>query len=91
LLDGETRVSRLGNGGPEDIEHTDVRLLAGDAPEPPKESSRFGAGELPHAADTEPIEITQQGGSDGNEILQPAMVLFHITSLTAPHPATSLI
>jgi len=83
LLGGEAVITRLGHGGPEDVEHTDVRLLPGDTPEPLIESLGVKAGELGHAADTEPIEITQHGGSDGNKVLQPATVPFHITSLTA--------
>lgn len=91
MLGGEAVVTRLGDGGPEDVEHTDVRPLPGDTREPLIESSGVQAGELRHAADTEPIKVTQHGGSDGNQVLQPATVPFHITSLTAPRARTSLI
>jgi len=91
LLGGEAGVTRLGDGGPEDVKHTDVRPLPGDTPEPLIENLGVKAGQLRHAADTEPIEVTEHGGSDGNEVLQPPTVPFHIASLTAPRPGTSLI
>jgi len=68
LLGREAGIAGLGDGGPEDVEHADVGPLPGDAPEAFIEGFGVEARELVHAADAEPTEIAQQGGSHTNQV-----------------------
>ena len=58
----------LSDCGPQDVEHADVGPLPGDAPEALIEGVGVEARKFAHAADAQPSEITQHGGSDGDEI-----------------------
>lgn len=66
-------------------------MLSSDTPEFFIQGLGVPPGELVHAANTEEIEITPHGGSDGNQIVQLAGVRFHTTSLTNLYLTTSLI
>jgi hypothetical protein len=80
LIGREKRIARLGHGRSEDVEKTNVVVLAGDAAELLVEAPGIGAGELADGADSKQFEIVYRGRPDGDQILQATLFGWHALS-----------
>jgi hypothetical protein len=70
LLGRKARISCLGNGRLENIQHANILMLTGNAREAGVQFSGLLFGELGDGLDTESTKVLEHGRADGDEVLK---------------------